>query len=212
MTPSHSTHPSNAGTIRYRYYVCSSAQKKGWHTCPTKSIPAVEVERYVVGQIAAIGRDPAVLQETIRQARVRDEERLAELDAERRNLDREMARWHAEVGKLPPNCRRTTRRMARLADLQERVGLAEDRATRVRVEAAAIRRRRIDDDDIALALSVFDPVWESLTPAEQARVVHLLVERVDYDRSKGKVTITLQPTGIKTLAEELDGGRKEKRA
>jgi len=32
-TPTHSTHAgsTHAGTIRYRYYVCSSAQKKGWH-------------------------------------------------------------------------------------------------------------------------------------------------------------------------------------
>jgi site-specific DNA recombinase len=209
MTPIHTTRQK---TKRYRYYVCSSAQKKGWHTCPSKSIPAGQIEALVVGQIRGIGRDPAVLQETIRQARVRDEERLAELDAERRNLDRELARWHAEVGKLPP-LPQDDPTLARLADLQERIRLAEARAARVREEAAAVRRRRIDDDDVALALSVFDPVWESLTPAEQARVVHLLVERVDYDGSKGKVTITFQPTGIKTLAEErADAGPKEKTA
>jgi site-specific DNA recombinase len=209
MTPIHTTRHK---TKSYRYYVCSSAQKKGWHTCPSKSIPAGQIEALVVGQVRGIGRDPTVLQETIRQARVRDEERLAELDAERRNLDREQARWHAEVGKLPP-LPQDDPTLARLADLQERIRLAEARAARVREEAAAVRRRRIDDDDVALALSVFDPVWESLTPAEQARVVHLLVERVDYDGSKGKVTITFQPTGIKTLAEErAESGPKEKTA
>ncbi|MFN4261611.1 MAG: recombinase family protein [Gemmataceae bacterium] len=65
MTPTHST---RGGTVRYRYYVCSSAQKRGWDTCPTKSIPAVEVERYVVTQIAAIGRDPGVIADTLREA------------------------------------------------------------------------------------------------------------------------------------------------
>jgi hypothetical protein len=58
MTPSHSTH---AGSIRYRYYVCSSAQKKGWHTCPSKSIPAAQIEDLVVRQIKTIGQDPLVL-------------------------------------------------------------------------------------------------------------------------------------------------------
>jgi site-specific DNA recombinase len=65
MTPSHSTH---AGTIRYRYYVCSSAQKKGWHTCPSKSIPAAQIEDLVVRQIKAIGQDPLVLHEVLAEA------------------------------------------------------------------------------------------------------------------------------------------------
>jgi hypothetical protein len=60
-------------------------------------------------------------------------------------------------------------------------------------------------------LSIFDPVWGSLTPHEQVRVVQLLVEQVDYDRSKGKVTIVFRSAGIKTLARELADRREEKR-
>jgi site-specific DNA recombinase len=207
MTPTHTTKDGNK---RYRYYVCSSAQKRGWNTCPSKSIPAAQIEQLVVDQIRCIGKDPALLQATITQARAQDEARLAELEAERRGLDRELARWHAELQKIPANPVDDPT-IARLADLQERIRLAEDRTGRVREEAAAIRRRRIDDDEVALALSVFDPVWESLTPAEQARVVQLLVQRVDYDGARGKVSITFQPAGIKTLADELaDQGGKEK--
>jgi site-specific DNA recombinase len=41
------------GNRRYRYYTCSAAQRKGWHTCPTKSLPAGAVERYVLEQLAS---------------------------------------------------------------------------------------------------------------------------------------------------------------
>jgi hypothetical protein len=41
------------GNRRYRYYTCSGAQRKGWHTCPSKSLPAALVERYVLEQIAS---------------------------------------------------------------------------------------------------------------------------------------------------------------
>src|SRR5262249_46789397 len=41
------------GNRRYRYYPCSGAQRKGWHTCPSKSLPAALVERYVLEQIAS---------------------------------------------------------------------------------------------------------------------------------------------------------------
>jgi site-specific DNA recombinase len=37
----------------YRYYTCSGAQRRGWHTCPSKSLPARAVERYVLEQINA---------------------------------------------------------------------------------------------------------------------------------------------------------------
>ena len=41
------------GNRRYRYYTCSAAQRKGWHTCPSKSLPAAAVERYVLEQLAS---------------------------------------------------------------------------------------------------------------------------------------------------------------
>jgi site-specific DNA recombinase len=50
---------------------------------------------------------------------------------------------------------------------------------------------------------VFDPVWERPGLREQARVVELLGERVDYDGGKGTVAVTFHAAGIKTLAEEL---------
>src|ERR1019366_9125504 len=48
MTPAHSC---KGGKKRYRYYTCTGAQKRGWNTCPSKSIPAGEIERFVVQQI-----------------------------------------------------------------------------------------------------------------------------------------------------------------
>ena len=52
-------------------------------------------------------------------------------------------------------------------------------------------------------MSVFDPVWGSLAPQEQVRVVQILVEQVDYDGAKGRVAMSFRPAGIKTLAREL---------
>jgi site-specific DNA recombinase len=48
MTPSQTTRQRKR---RYHYYVCSGAQKRGWQSCPSKSIPAGQIERLVVEQI-----------------------------------------------------------------------------------------------------------------------------------------------------------------
>ena len=44
---------ASKGTRRYRYYVCTSAQKRGWKGCPSKSIPALEIERFVMQEVHA---------------------------------------------------------------------------------------------------------------------------------------------------------------
>ena len=97
--------------------------------------------------------------------------------------------------------------IARLADLQERIGRVDGRAQKVRELIQSIHKQLIDADQAATALSVFDPVWGSLTPNEQARVIGLLVKRVNYDGARGKVAITFHPTGIKALADELASRR-----
>ncbi|MCP4005526.1 MAG: recombinase family protein, partial [bacterium] len=61
-------HPTkNHGRV-YRYYSCTGAQKQGYATCPSKSVNADKVEAFVVDQIRRIGADPALQDETFRQA------------------------------------------------------------------------------------------------------------------------------------------------
>jgi site-specific DNA recombinase len=211
MTPAHTT----KGAKRYRYYTCTHAQKCGWESCPTKSIPAGEIERFVLEQIKCIGQDAALVTETFGAACAQHRARVDDLEAERRGLERELARWHAEVRKLVEQVGgggNNSPAVARLADLQERIGNAERQATQIKEEIIALGGEPVDEREVAQALSAFDPVWEALAPREQARIVDLLVERVDYDGARNKVSITFHPAGLQTLADELAGHPKEKSA
>jgi site-specific DNA recombinase len=140
------------------------------------------------------------------QAHSQDEGRVAELETERRGLERDLARWHSEVNSLTGQIKPGGDNgplITRLADLQDRIGRVGDRASRVREQIKTIHDQMLGEDEAIIALSAFDPVWGSLTPNEQARVVGLLLEQVDFDGAAGKVAIMFRPTGIKTLAEEL---------
>lgn len=202
MTPSHTTKNGK----RYRYYVCTTAQKRGWHNCPSKSIPAGEIEQFVAEQLRRIGRDPALVRETVAQARSLGESQRAALDAERRGLQRDLAHWNDKVrdllGHIAPNDTETPT-TARLADLQERIRGAERRATEVDEQLLTLSRGIVDEAQVAAAMARFDPVWDSLTPREQARIIELVVERVDYDGGTGQVSIAFHPCGIRSLAEDL---------
>lgn len=76
--------------------------------------------------------------------------------------------------------------------------------TALREKAVALSREIVDEREVAEALAAFDPVWETLTPKEQARVVRLLVQRVDYDGAAGTVSLTFHPEGLKTLSAEVE--------
>lgn len=202
MTPSHSTR----GTKRYRYYVCCRAQQRGWHNCPSPSIPAAEIERFVVEQIRAIGRDPDMIRETVAQARYQAEAGLAALEAERASLEREVARWNAEVHSVVAHVGPSdtdSPAVARLADLQDRIRASERRATEVGEQIDVIGSRSVNEQEVEQALAQFDVLWSSLTPREQVRVVELLVERVDYDGVHGKVAVTFHPNCLRALGEQF---------
>ena len=99
----------------------------------------------------------------------------------------------------------------RLADLQDRIRGTEQRLTEVREQVIAADRGAVDEEDLAAALSLFDPVWDALVPREQARVLRLLVERVGFDGREGTLSITFRPSGIKALAQEVEAGLQEVR-
>ncbi len=59
----------------------------------------------------------------------------------------------------------------------------------------------IKEADVREALERLDPLWDELFPAEQARIVQLLVERVDV--SPDGVDIRLRTEGLANLVTEL---------
>ena len=89
-----------------------------------------------------------------------------------------------------------------LADLQDQIGSLDQRMTAIREEVISIQNETVDEGELAKALTAFAPVWESLSPREQTRIVRLLVERVGYDGRDGKVTVTFRSPGIKALCSE----------
>jgi hypothetical protein len=134
------------GNRRYRYYVCSSAQKRGYETCPSRSVPAAELEKFVVERIGEICKDPVMLKSILQKSQA-----------------------ESKTTEEPP----------------------------------------IGRNDLENAFSLFDPVWEMLFPREQARIMKLLVKRVDYDAVRETLAITFNSTGIMILSKEVETAKKK---
>jgi site-specific DNA recombinase len=159
----------------------------------------------VIQQIQRLGRDPLVLEQLLTTVRQQDEARVAEWEGERIGLERDLLRGQNEVRKLLAEVGSGVSGNAavpRLAELQARLAQIEQRLARLRGQMETMQQERLDQAAAKEALSGLIPAWEGMTPAEQARVVRLLVSRVDYDGKQGKASITFQPLGLKTLAGE----------
>jgi len=193
-------------TTSYRYYVCSRAQKEGWHSCPTKSVPAGEIENFVIERIRCIGRDNDLIAETLNQARCQVRASMDSLEHELLVVKDELKRYASDVQLLVGDSTQSiddqTRSSARLANLEDQIRIARQRADGIREKLVLKNSELVNEKELKTALTAFDPVWESLSLRERTRMVQLLVERVGYDGEKGLLSITFRPTGIKALMQE----------
>ncbi|MEK6674493.1 MAG: recombinase family protein [Planctomycetota bacterium] len=198
---------TSKGNRRYRYYTCYTAQKQGWHACPSKSVPAEEIERFVVQQIRSIGKDASVRAMVLDQARAQAVEETSALEGDTRIVEREISRMHAEMAKVATDAATNGHAAARLAELHERLRQSEQHLTELHDYAERARRGLVNKEEVDSALQAFTPLWDALSPREQARVLRLLIQRVEYDGAEGRIAVTFRANGIMTLGRDgLDAG------
>jgi site-specific DNA recombinase len=188
------------GNKRYRYYVCGTAMQRGWSECPAPSVPAGEIERFVVEQIRTIGQDPTLLKQTTIDVQQRNQLECKQLKDEEKSLARQMLDDHAKLQAIVANPNIASN-LSGLSEIQSRLETADRRAQQIASELALLEAQKIDDQQITTVLAGFDNLWQTLPPKEQVRLVRLLIERVSFDGPGGNVTITFHPTGLKSLTE-----------
>jgi len=166
------------GNTRYRYYVCQKAMRQGWSECETRSVPAQEIEDFVLQRLAKIGSDPELAKSVAAQAQEEYQHQGDALRTEIATIEKSLREQAHIVAGLfdQPNT------AARLADLEAQIRAGETRLAEIAVELAALGADEIDATDVTQSLRKFTQVASALTPVERERLVHLLVERVVYDR------------------------------
>ena len=75
--------------------------------------------------------------------------------------------------------------------------------TAMQRENGAANHPLLDESEVIEALGALEPVWDELYPAEQARILRLLIERIDV--APDGISVTLHAAGIRSLVAELAG-------
>ncbi|MBL8760798.1 MAG: recombinase family protein [Phycisphaerae bacterium] len=175
MTPNSASRPASrnsgvsGGRVIYRYYVCSGAVKRGRATCPCPSLPAKDLESFVLEQVRGVvsceRATSVIVARATELANAAARDRLAERD-----------RLRTEVASDDP--RRAERARARLGALERAI--------------AADEARELDQDEMVGALDAFDGVWSALSPAERQELIRALVAGVEFDAAGTSVTVTFR--------------------
>ncbi|MCB0325542.1 MAG: recombinase family protein, partial [Bdellovibrionales bacterium] len=184
---------------RYRYYTCYTASKRGWDSCPSKSLPAEEIEQFVIEQIRTLGNDPTLRSMVLDQIRNAGVEQATAIEGEAGIARREIRQLQAEIKSAAKSAGENSDAAVRLADLHEQLASAEARLEDLRSQISDAENDSISKSEVDAALDEFDSIWDALSPREQTRALRLLIKRVDYDGGAGKVAITFHANGIETV-------------
>jgi site-specific DNA recombinase len=198
------THTYTArGSKRYRYYVCMRAQKQGYDSCPMPSVPAAELERFVVDQIRGIGRDPTLVDATVAETvrRAGDDAHLLEQEAKFVASQVQAAYQELSHVSVQPDS------ADRMAELQTEIQQHQRRLTAIRQQIDELAASQADPAVVARALTQFDPVWEAMSLPDQNRVLRSLIRQIDFDGPSGEVELTFHPTGFQALVVGDADGR-----
>jgi hypothetical protein len=71
------------------------------------------------------------------------------------------------------------------------------------IVARTIRSSGLPTTTVREALADFDRIWDELFPSEQARLIRLLVERVDV--SEDGIRVRLKTEGLRDVIQDLQG-------
>lgn len=186
------------GSRLYRYYICHKAQKQGWATCPSPSLPANEIEEFVVGQIRSLGEDPSVIRDTLAQTRIQTHQQSERLKQEKNALEG-VIRGDYERLNVAVSAENGE---AVIAKLQREIQDHERRLSAVTLDLKTVNALTITENEVSEALGNFDEIWNTLSPAERAKVMQQVVDHVSYDGHTNNLSITYQPIGIMTFGNE----------
>lgn len=157
----------------HRYFVCANAAKRGRAACPCPSLPAADLEQFVLAQLKPLLTEDASISAVVDEARHQLADAAQRRVEELAGLREQLASQAGCVGKDVATERERLKRQIKAL------------ATRI----AADEAQHVDADEIAGAVESFDSLWAAMLPGEREQLMKAMVARVEFDAATEAVTV-----------------------
>jgi site-specific DNA recombinase len=202
MTPG----STRKGAREYRYYRCTTRDRRGKEACRAAPLPAPALEDFVVARLREVSVGEGVSAQVHARLAARLEEKHKALRAERAQLPKDMARRAGEAAKWVdslPSLEGPARRL-----VEEKLTAAEEEAVGMRKRLAEVERaldfmegEKLEAAWVTQALTDFDAVWDALTATNRGRLLRALVGRVVVNEVTGRVDVHFVQAGEAALTK-----------
>ncbi len=168
MSPTYSM----KGKRRYAYYFCQKDSKRAISVCPVKRVPGGDIEKAILQQLSAVFRTPTLMAATIVKARESKQPERDALLKRKMELEEELEKIRNEIFALPEG-----ESLEKTSRIEKATQLSRE-FTEVKQVLEQCDRDTISEKDVANVLSNIESLWEMLFPAEQYRLMCLMIDSV----------------------------------
>ena len=175
----------------YRYYICCHAQKYGWKTCPHPSLPADEIENYLVRELSEIANSTKLRNEVVESFYHNTLNQISDLGKRNTALSRSLI----ELRKKIKTEESISEHLFSLDDLRKQeVQIIDSISLNESIIKELTNKADIKRQELEELLGNFDNIWNNLSFIERKYLFNTLIEKVVFDGRSGKIAITFTET------------------
>lgn len=183
----------------YRYYVCLKAQKEGWDTCPSPSLPAAELERFIVDQIKTIGKDVTVLQDCIEKTQAQMQDKIQQMKEARNEKQKYIQELSQQIGEAASQIGFDGTAAGRIESCQQQIKGTQAEMATLNSEIVSIQQQMLNPDELVGNLESFEPLWDAMGPKQKEKLIHLLIKQIEWDSATDNIFIAFHQTNIEVF-------------
>jgi len=179
----------NADNRRYMYYLCIKDTDRGERCCPLSRVPAGDIDRVILEQMARIFKTPSVLAKVYGELRQNEIQQRKVVQQQQAVLEgkQEKIRKQLLAGSDPTELR------PQFVEIEAQITQIKEQAKELIPETALKNLLKTCDS--------IEAIWEELFPVERYRLAHLLFDRIQIFTDH--LVLDVKTDGLKSLVKEL---------